>query len=162
MVHTRGPGRLHTGGRRRRRGGWMRTECVRGIKGREASIAEQVQGLIGSGNDWSVWLTEALLRTSRAPSLSCAAGGLGRGETRGNNENRGCHGAPLRSPASEARSGRRASVRPRWGGVEGRAYERVPAYNRANAIRDLCVLVHLFYWIDTSSTARGIYVPISG
>lgn len=33
----------------------MRTECVRGgIKGCEASIAEQVQGLIGSGNDWSM------------------------------------------------------------------------------------------------------------
>lgn len=31
----------------------MRTECVSGIKGCEASIAEQVQGLIGSGNDWS-------------------------------------------------------------------------------------------------------------
>lgn len=36
-------------------GGRMRTECVRGgIKGCEASIAEQVQGLIGSGNDWSM------------------------------------------------------------------------------------------------------------
>lgn len=34
-------------------GGGMRTECVSGIKGCEASIAEQVQGLIGSGNDWS-------------------------------------------------------------------------------------------------------------
>lgn len=33
--------------------GGMRTECVSGIKGCEASIAEQVQGLIGSGNDWS-------------------------------------------------------------------------------------------------------------
>lgn len=31
----------------------MRTECVR-IKGCEASIAERVQGLIGSGNDWSM------------------------------------------------------------------------------------------------------------
>lgn len=35
-------------------GGRMRTECVRGIKGCEASIAEQVQGLIGSGNGWSM------------------------------------------------------------------------------------------------------------
>lgn len=83
---------LAGGGRERgrRTGGWgvrgagrgarMRTECVRGIKGCEASIAEQVQGLIGSGNDWSMRLTEGLVRTSRAPCLSCAAGGLERRE----------------------------------------------------------------------------------
>lgn len=60
----------------------MRTERVRGIKGCETSIAEQVQGLIGSGNDWSTGLTEGLVRTSRAPCLSCAAGGLERKKKR--------------------------------------------------------------------------------
>lgn len=32
----------------------MGMECVRGIKGHAASIAEKVQGLIGSGNGWSM------------------------------------------------------------------------------------------------------------
>lgn len=37
-------------------GGWMDEDgvCEGGIKGCEASIAEQVQGLIGSGNGWSM------------------------------------------------------------------------------------------------------------
>lgn len=41
------------GGGEEEGGGGMRTECMSGIKGCEASIAKQVQGLIGSGNDWS-------------------------------------------------------------------------------------------------------------
>lgn len=69
---------------------------MRGIKGCEASIAERVQGLIGSGNDWSMWLTEGLVRTSRAPCLSCAAGGLERKKrSEGNNENKSDNGAQV-------------------------------------------------------------------
>lgn len=58
MVHTRRPGaRLYAG--RGRPGaetrGWIDGDGVcGGIKGHAASIAEQVQGLIGSSNGWSM------------------------------------------------------------------------------------------------------------